>query len=467
MSSLELTVENTIDSQKTGILELIRKNPNGLSRGEIKKQLPFPINYKTLQRRLSDLIEKDEINRTGNRKSTRYYPFEATSISNKGHIVPKNEEIYSQNSLNKLEFLNRPVHSRKFVSYKREFIESYDPNVSFYIPKDIQASLSSKGKLLKNNLEAGTYRRILNYERLLIDLSFNSSRLEGNTYSLLDTEKLLKEGTSADGKMSEETVMVLNHKEAISFLVENDQEIDLNSRSIYYLHNLLSEDLIKNPDARGKIRQIEVSIGQTTYQPIANQFQLKELFELVLIKARKIKDPFEQSFFILIHLSYLQAFEDVNKRTSRLACNIPFIKNNFCAMSFTDVPRDGYIRALLAIYEKNEIEPMLDLFYWAYSRSCQKLRVLIETTNEIDPFRIKTRKHRRRVMGDIIRFDYHGKRLEEHIESYCGSRELQESDKFMAITLTELDFLHEGNIVGLGVSPEELNSWLEKEKKNR
>ena len=460
MMPLELTVENIIESQKIIILKLISMNPKGLSRGEIKKQLTFPINYKTLQRRLSDLIEKGQINRTGDRKSTRYYPLEATGISNKGQIIPKNEEIFSQNSLNKLNFLDRPIHSRKLVSYKREFVESYVPNVSFYIPKDIQVSLSSKGKLLKKNLEAGTYRRILNYERLLIDLSFNSSRLEGNTYSLLDTEKLLKEGISADGKMSEETVMVLNHKEAISFLVENDQEIDLNNQTIYNLHSLLSDDLIKNPDARGKIRQIEVSIGQTTYLPIANQFQLKELFELVLIKARKIKDAFEQSFFILIHLSYLQAFEDVNKRTSRLACNIPLIKNNFCAMSFTDVPRDGYIRALLAIYEKNEIEPMLDLFCWAYSRSCQKLQGL-ETTNQIDPYRIKMRKERKVVLGEMIRSNIHGDDLEVFIDNFTSNNEIQESDKFKAIILTELDSLHEGNIVGLGVSPEEFNSWVE------
>lgn len=346
------------------------------------------------------------------------------------------------------------------MSYKREFIESYEPNVSFYVPKEIQVSLTSKGKLLKNNLEAGTYRRILNYERLLIYLSFNSSRLEGNTYSLQDTERLLKEGISPDGKMSEETVMVLNHKEAISFLLENDQEIDLNNQTIYNLHSLLSDDLIKNPDARGKIRQIEVSIGQTTYLPIANQFQLKELFELVLIKARKIKDAFEQSFFILIHLSYLQAFEDVNKRTSRLACNIPLIKNNFCAMSFTDVPRDGYIRALLAIYEKNEIEPMLDLFCWAYSRSCQKLQGL-ETTNQIDPYRIKMRKERKVVLGEMIRSNIHGDDLEVFIDNFTSNNEIQESDKFKAIILTELDSLHEGNIVGLGVSPEEFNSWVE------
>ncbi len=459
-------MENTIDLQKIRILELISKHPKGLSRGEIRKQLPFQINYKTLQRRLSDLIEKGQINRAGNRKSTRYYPLEATSISNKGQIVLKNKEIFSQNSLNILKFLDRPVHSRKLVSYKREFIESYDPNVTYYVPKDMHESLSSKGRLFERALVAETYSRRLIYERLLIDLSSNSSRLEDNTYSLHDTEKLLQEGISTDGKMTEEAVMILNYKEAISYLVDNTQEIGLNSFTILNLHNLLSQDLIINPQARGNIRQIEVSIDKSSYQPLVNQFELKQLFELVLLKAGKIQNPFEQSFFILVHLSYLQAFEDANNRTSRLACNIPFIKNMFCPLNFTDIPSDGYLGALLTIYEKNEIEPMLDLFCWAYSRSCQKLRVLIETTNEIDPYRIKTRKHRRRVMGDIIRFDYHGKRLEEHIESYCGSRELQESDKFMAITLTELDFLHEGNIVGLGVSPEEFNSWLEKKKKN-
>ncbi|MDE2739004.1 MAG: hypothetical protein OXH47_05705, partial [Paracoccaceae bacterium] len=202
--------------------------------------------------------------------------------------------------------------------------------------------------------------------------------------------------------MTKEAVMILNHKEAISYLVDNAQEIDLNSFTILNLHNLLSQDLIINPQARGNIRQIEVSIEKSSYRPIVNQFELKELFELVLLKAGKIQNPFEQSFFILVHLSYLQALENTNNRTSRLACIIPFIKNIICPLNFTDIPRDGYIRALLAIYEKNEIEPMLDLFCWAYTRSCQQFQAMTETRNELDPYKIQTRSYRKMVMGEII-----------------------------------------------------------------
>jgi len=142
------------------------------------------------------------------------------------------------------------------------------------------------------------------------------------------------------------------------------------------LHHLLSQDLLVNPEACGNIRTIEVDIGQSTYKPLGNPHALKELFELILQKAKKIKDPFEQSFFLLVHLSYLQAFEDVNKRTSRLSCNIPFIKCNLCPLSFTDVSRDDYTAALLAIYEKNDVEPMLELYAWAYSRSCKQYGVI-------------------------------------------------------------------------------------------
>ena len=459
-------MKKTIQSQKDEIFEIISRYPKGLSRGEIKQLIPFPINYKTLQRRLSGLMEEGRVNRAGNRKSARYYPLKTTSDKNKGQFVPKNEGIFSQNSLKKLKFLDTPAHSRKLISYRREFLESYDPNLTFYIPNDLQESLSSRGRLFERTLVAETYSWGLIYERVLIDFSFNSSRLEGNTYSLHDTEKLLQEGTSADGKMTEEAVMILNHKEAISYLVDNAQEIDLNSFTILNLHNLLSQDLIINPQARGNIRQIEVSIEKSSYRPLVNQFELKELFELVLLKAGKIQNPFEQSFFILIHLSYLQALENTNNRTSRLACIIPFIKNIICPLNFTDIPSDGYIRALLAIYEKNEIEPMLDLFCWAYTRSCQQFQAMTETRNELDPYKIQTRSHRKMVMGEIIRSGLHGKALEKHIEEFSQTMDIQESDKFMAIILMELDTLHEGSIIGLGVSLAEFNSWLSYQKKD-
>ena len=451
-------MNNSISEQKTSILNLLEKNPKGLKRGEIKKFLPFSINDKTLQRRLFSLVEEGRLKRTGIKKSTRYWPLNSPSQEDKGQKEPQSGEIFSKISNNVLKFLDSPPQFREPVSYKRKFIESYVPNETYYVPKDLRESLKLKGGRFGNNLAAGTYAQII-YQRLLVDLSFNSSRLEGNTYSKLDTQKLLDEGHAADGKREEETVMILNHKEAIIYLVENAQEMELNNFTIFNLHSLLSQDLLYDPQVRGRIRTTQVSIGQSTYQPLGNGHLLRELFELILLKVRDIKDPFEQSFFVLVHLSYLQAFVDVNKRTSRLACNIPFIKQNLCPLSFTGVPRDEYIRAHLAIYEKNEINPMLDLFGWAYIRSCQQYEVVTDTAGELDPYRTKTRLQRKEVMGQVIRECIQGKEIENHIRIYCHKQSIPDSEKFVSIILTELSLLHEGAIIGLGVSVDEFISW--------
>jgi Fic family protein len=347
------------------------------------------------------------------------------------------------------------------MSYNRDFLDSYVPNKTAYVPEKVRKQLYKEGKRFDKTLAAGTYAREI-CQRLLIDLSYNSSRLEGNTYSLLDTQKLVEEGISAEGKVNEETVMIMNHKEAILFLVENAQEIELTSLTIRNLHHLLSQDLLANPEACGNIRSIEVDIGQSTYKPLNNPHQLKELFELILLKARKIEDPFEQSFFLLVHLSYLQAFEDVNKRTSRLSCNIPFIKENLCPLSFTDVSRDDYTTALLAVYEKNNVEPMLELYAWAYLRSCKQYGVVKKSLGEIDAFRIQYRQQRKEVMGLVVKKGLHGKPAEDLIEDFCKKNGINETAKFTAMTLADLSTLHAGAIVGLGITEVQLNKWLEK-----
>ena len=257
-----------------------------------------------------------------------------------------------------------------------------------------------------------------------------------------------------------ETVMIMNHKEAILFLVENAQDIELNSLTIRNLHHLLAQDLLANPEACGNIRTLEVDIGQSTYKPLSNPHVLRELFELILHKAKKIKDPFEQSFFLLAHLSYLQAFEDVNKRTSRLSCNIPFIKSNLCPLSFTDVARDDYTAALLAIYEINAIEPMLELFAWAYSRSCEQYGVFKKSLGEIDAFRIQYRQQRKIIMGKIVKQGLHGKAAENLIENYCQEQEIEDIDKFTVMTLADLSTLHAGAVIGLGITAAQLETWL-------
>ena len=449
----------TIEQQNAEIITLLDRYPEGLSRGQVSDNLQFSINNKTLQRRLAALVDDKRIVRTGDKKATRYYPKCIFIETDKGHLKETTATIFSLESQTKLEFLDIPRHARRKMSYKRDFLDSYIPNKSQYVSEEIQKALFQQGKRFDQQLAAGTYARQI-CQRLLIDLSYNSSRLEGNTYSPLDTQKLVEEGISAEGKVHEETVMIMNHKEAILFLIENAQEIELNSFTIRNLHYLLSQDLLANPDACGNIRAIEVSIGQSTYKPIDNPHILKELFELILQKAGKIENPLEQSFFLLVHLSYLQAFEDVNKRTSRLSCNIPFIKNNLCPLSFTDVARDDYTAALLAIYELTDVQPMLELFTWAYSRSCDQYGVVKKSLGEIDAFRIQYRQKRKEVMGEIVRQGLHGAKARNHVEAFCKEQNIKDTDRFVAMTLTDLDSLHTGAIIGLGISEAQLVEWI-------
>ena len=364
-------MSNKIERELSKIESAINRHADGFAKGQIAEIIDFTIEDKTLQRRLATLVDAGRILRKGQRKAARYYPAESLSSPIKGQKELLSDSIFSKSSQSVLKFLEKPVYSRPSVSYKRSFLDDYIPNETIYVPKPLREQLLAQGVRFDTELAAGTYARQI-CQRLLIDLSYNSSRLEGNTYSQLDTQKLLEEGITAEGKIHEETVMIMNHKEAILFLVENAQDVELNSLTVRNLHNMLAQDLLANPEACGNIRSIEVNIGKSTYRPLANSHQLRELFELMLLKARQIEDPFEQSFFLLVHLSYLQAFEDVNKRTSRLSCNIPFIKKNLCPLSFVDVSREDYTAALLAIYELNDIAPMLELYQWAYLRSCQQ-----------------------------------------------------------------------------------------------
>ena len=193
-------------------------------------------------------------------------------------------------------------------------------------------------------MPAGTYARQL-LGRLLIDLSWNSSRLEGNTYSLLDTDRLIRQGTQSKGKDVLEAQMILNHKAAIEFLVESAPVIGFNRHTILNLHGILSDGLLADPTASGRLRRIPVGISGSTFSPLSVPQQIQECFELVLEKTEKISNPYEQAFFAMVQLPYLQPFEDVNKRVSRLGANIPFIKHNLCPLSFVEVRERGIQRS--------------------------------------------------------------------------------------------------------------------------
>lgn len=308
----------------------------------------------------------------------------------------------STESAELLALVNRPIAARTPVGYRREFLDRYVPNQTRYLPDPLRLHLHELGRSPVSDKPAGTYaRRIL--DRLLIDLSWSSSRLEGNTYSRLDTQNLIAFGHAAEGKDRIETQMVLNHKQAIEMLVEQAEEIGFNRYTFQNLHALLAENLLHDPGAVGRLRQIEVAISGTVFHPLAVPQLIDECFGLLLAKAAAIVDPFEQSFFVMVHLPYLQPFEDVNTRVSRIGANVSLIKCNLAPLSFVDVPEREYIAGTLGVYELNRVELLRDVYAWAYERSCQRYTAIKDSLPEPDPLRLRYRAALATVVAGIVR----------------------------------------------------------------
>lgn len=357
------------------------------------------------------------------------------------------------------EAVTRPLAERTPIGYRREFLDSYRPNATFYLPEATRAELTQFGRSPDHDQPAGTYlRRII--ERLVIDLSWNSSRLEGNTYSLLETERLLLSGEEAEGKDARDRQMILNHKAAIELLAGQAEEIGFNPYTICNLHALLADNLLPDPAAGGRLRPMAVAIGGSVFEPLNNPVVLEECFSALLNKAQKIRDPFEQAFFAMVHLPYLQPFEDVNKRVSRLAANIPLIRYNLCPLSFVDVPVDEYVNALLGVYERNEVGYLRDVFVWAYRRSCARYAAVRQSLGEPDPFRLRYRNQILELTGRIVRGQQDKRMAVATIREYSQSAvPAGDRSRFLEVVETELRALHEGNIARYGLRPSQYERW--------
>jgi len=197
--------------------------------------------------------------------------------------------------------------------------------------------------------------------------------------------------------------MILNHKAAIELLVDNAGEIGFNRYTILNLHALLSNNLLGDPQAGGRLRSIDVGIGGTVFHPLTGLQLIEEMFNQVLEKASAIDDPFEQSFFAMVQLPYLQPFEDVNKRVSRLAANIPLIRRNLAPLSFVDVPERDYIDSILGVYELKRVELFRDVFVWAYERSSARYAAVRQSIGEPDRFRLTHRQLLHDIVAEVVR----------------------------------------------------------------
>lgn len=335
------------------ILDYIAAHP-GVSREVIRRNVAPEVSETTMWRALKRLTEEGKLVVTGKARAT-------------GYTIAGAAEVRA--------YLKTPYNRRPPKTYNREFLDSYVPKKTFYLSMPERQRLKDAGRPAGSPFPAGTYAKQI-LERLLVDLAWASSRMEGNTYDILQTEQLVRYGQEASGKDRKETIMILNHKEAIEYLVENIEEIEINRKDLCGIHALLSDGLLIDPAMTGRIRRLPVGISHSSYSPLQDESAIEEEFKIIVDKARMIDDPFEQSFFLLVHIPYLQAFIDVNKRTSRVAANIPLLKADLAPLSFVTMDDSTYIDSLIGIYELNNVSLLSEIYIDSYLASAESYKVI-------------------------------------------------------------------------------------------
>jgi len=426
---------------------------------EIYEKLDQSYPERSVRRWLSELSDQQIINKTGAKKGTRYQIAKRQSESVNSNF----QQYLSTSARTAVDYVEQPVFNRKPVTYNDDWIKNYIPNQTYYLSDKQRSEFATLGKNNLTNECAGTYARLI-YNRLLIDLSYNSSRLEGNTYSLVDTERLVLQGVGRQDKLDEERVMILNHKEAIRYLVEHAQTIEISSTHIFTLHYLLADGLVL-PEYSGHIRDQGVRIGVSTYHPLEDPKQLSIRLAEICKKGSLINDPFEKSLFLLAHLAYLQAFIDVNKRVSRLSANIPLIQHNLVPLSFNDVDKAYYAKAMIAIYELNDISVLRDIFCFSYRRSCEQYKVTRQVIG-FDEIRVRYRKNRREIIHHIIIHKLTENELKDYILAQSSLLiDNIDQNAFIQTIYDDLNTVSPSHIQGMGITGQQLELWLKHRKK--
>ncbi|WP_308142674.1 Fic family protein [Burkholderia pseudomallei] len=429
----------------------------GVSAGAIQAQSGRP--RPTVNRALAHLVATGALERHGAGRSVTYRVPAAPLPPAAAPVVPVAggqayvSPAWSRAGRQLITALSAPLGTRHPVSYQRSFVDHYQPNVSSLLPAALAAQLYEMGKS-KDQQPAGTYaRKVL--EQLLIDLSWYSSRLEGNRKSLLDTRALFEKGRSESD--DRDATMLLNHKDAIEFMVDAVPTEGITVPVVRNLQSLLMRDLLPDPADLGSIRQKIVNIQDTVYVPSQVPNLLEEALHAIVDKARSIRNPVEAAFFLWVNLAYLQPFVDGNKRTSRLAANMPLMLANCAPLSFLDVGQADYALAMLGVYERLDVTLAVELFDWTYRRSIAKYQAVVDAMGGPDPLRVRYREQLGEAIQQIVFF---GVSLARALEAV----EIPEADAaaFRTMLDTELAHLEAYNCARYRLPISKTQEWIER-----
>lgn len=333
-----------IDSREEQIINFIKKTGECSSK-EIFDEIGLSVSYATLKRLLTKLISSNYITTKGQGKGTKYLISPAYQV-----IQPIDIDKYYE----------REIDERKIKEgFNFQIINDVLAKNSVFTESELQ-KLNDLQKIFSNNisqLSDTQYKK--EFERLAIDLSWKSSQIEGNTYSLLETERLLKEKETAAGKTKEEAVMLLNHKDALDFIIETPDYLNpLSVSKIEDIHSILVKEL----DVERNLRKRRVGISGTNYKPLDNQFQISEALKDSCDLINKKSSVFEKALMALVLISYIQPFMDGNKRTARIVSNAILMNEKYCPLSFRTVDSIDYKKAMLLFYEQNNISNFKEIF---------------------------------------------------------------------------------------------------------
>ena len=331
-------------NESRDILQYLHYHPLS-SRGDITAGTAFKGSDATLKRMIAAGIKAGDIVAEGKARATRYRLSPQAQL-----LMPLNLDTYFA-----FEVDERQVHS----SYNFELINGLLAETSLFSDKELAHldALQDEFRQHVNELTDNEYRKEM--ERLGIDLSWKSSQIEGNTYTLLETERLLRESKTAEGKSKEEAVMLLNHKDALSFILDNPDYLqELTVSHIEDIHQLLTKDLSIDKG----LRRHRVGITGTNYHPLDNEFQIREAMRDACKLINSKYNIFEKALLTLVLLSYIQPFSDGNKRTARITSNAILIANDYCPLSFRSVDSIDYKKAMLIFYEQNNLYAFKQIF---------------------------------------------------------------------------------------------------------
>ena len=326
------------------ILDYIKKNPNSSSR-EIDEGLGNVVAFATIKRTITILLDKNFVVTNGKGKATKYLISSGFDV-----LFPIDIEVYFEKEIDEREVKE---------GFNYNLIKEILNGISLFTDEETEKLSNLQNSFTENTSKLSKTEYSKEFERLAIDLSWKSSQIEGNTYSLLETEKLLKEKETASGKTKDEAVMLLNHKAVLDFILENPDYVNpLSVARIEDIHSLLIEGL----GIDRNIRNRRVGISGTNYKPLDNAFQIKEALEDTCVLINSREDIFEKGLLALVLLSYIQPFSDGNKRTARIISNAILMHHHYCPLSFRTVDSIDYKKAMLIFYEQNNISAFKNIF---------------------------------------------------------------------------------------------------------